>query len=139
MKKIMMTAALAAICASGTALAQGMMGPKAGATRDGALAIAEKTFQRMDQNGDGTLDSAEVTAVLEARAAKKGKSFRPKQVTRMIGNSDGNGDGKVTLEEYKAAAGARFDNADTNKNGTIDADEAKPGPGAGGANMADEG
>jgi len=126
MKKILIAAAVAAAFTSGAAMAQAGMGLKAGTTRDSALATAEKAFQRMDQNGDGTLDSTEVTTVLQARAAKSGKTFRPKQVTRTIGSNDGNADGAVTLEEFKAAAGARFDNADTNKNGTIDADEAKP-------------
>jgi hypothetical protein len=130
MKKTMIAIALTASF-SGAAMAQGMgMGFKAGTTRADAVAASAKAFKRIDANGDGSFDTAEVTTMLTDRAAKNGKTFKPKQATRMIGRADTNADGKVTLEEFQAAAGARFDAADTNKNGTIDADEAKPAAGA---------
>jgi len=128
MKKIMIAVAVAATFTSGAAMAQGM-GPKVGATRDAVVAGAAKAFQRMDQNGDGSFDAAEATAVLQARATKNGKEFKPAAAAKAVSNNDANGDGKVTLEEFQAAAGARFDKADANKNGTIDADEVKGGEG----------
>ncbi|WP_218942962.1 EF-hand domain-containing protein [Sphingomonas sp. R-74633] len=129
MKKIMIAVAVAATFTSGAAMAQAGMGFKAGATRDAVVANAAKGFARMDQNGDGAFDATEVTAVLQARATKNGKEFKPAAAAKAISNNDGDGDGKVTLAEFQAAAGKRFDAADTNKNGTIDADEAKGGEG----------
>ena len=135
MKNVMIAVAVAATFTSGAAMAQAGpgMGFKAGATRDSALAMAAKAFARFDANGDGAFDEAEATTVLQARATKNGKTFRPKQATRTVSRSDTNADGKVSLEEFQAAAGTRFDNADANKNGTIDADEVKGGGAGGGA------
>jgi hypothetical protein len=139
-KKIMTVFAVAAMLVSGSAMAQKKMGaPKAGTTRAQALATAGKMFGRIDTNGDGSFDLAEVTASLQARAAKSGKTFKPKAAARMMSRSDTNADGKVTLEEFTAAAGTTFDNADTNKNGTIDADEAPAAPAAGAAPSTDAG
>lgn len=137
MKKIMIVLALGATMASGSAMAQHARGGlKAGQTRDGAIAASAKTFGRYDTNGDGSFDSAEVTAVLQARATKTGKAFKPKAAAKQIARYDTNGDGKVTLDEFKAAAGTRFDKADLNKNGTIDADEVKAPAATGGAAAA---
>jgi hypothetical protein len=138
MKKTMIIFAVCAMMASGSAMAQHKGGLKAGATRDGAIAASTKAFGKLDQNGDGAYDNAEVTAMLQARATKSGKAFKPKAAKKMIARYDTNADGKVTLDEFKAAAGTRFDQADTNKNGVIDADEVKApaaaAAGAGGAN-----
>lgn len=127
MKTLMVAAVLASAAVAGTASAQMPMGFKVGTTRAAAIDGAEKAFKRMDQNGNGSFDNAEVTAVLQARATKGGKPFKAKAATRMLQRSDGNGDGTVTLDEFKAAAGTRFDAADANKNGTIDAGEARGG------------
>lgn len=130
MKKIMIAVAVAATFTSGAAMAQAAgMGFKAGATRDAVVANSAKAFARMDQNGDGSFDVTEATAVLQARATKNGKEFKPAAAAKAISNADADGDGKVTLAEFQAAAGKRFDAADTNKNGTIDAEEAKGGEG----------
>ena len=134
MNKLIAALALTALVAPGAAMAQKMGAPKAGSTRDEALDAAAKAFGRLDANGDGSVDTAEMTTVLQARATKNGKTFRPQAVTRQMSRNDANGDGKVTLDEYKAAAGARFDQADTNKNGKIDPEE-----GGGAGNASDTG
>jgi hypothetical protein len=138
MKKTMIIFALGAMMASGSAMAQHGKGLKAGATRDSAIAAAAKAFGRLDQNGDGAYDNAEVTTMLQARATKSGKAFKPKAAKKMVARFDTNADGKVTLDEFKAAAGTRFDQADLNKNGTIDANEVKGAATAAAAGGASE-
>ena len=130
MRSIMFAIALVTTVTSAAAMAQIPMSFKAGANRATALASAEKAFNRMDQNSDGKFDIAETTAVLQARAAKNGKTFKRKAAGRMISRSDGNGDGSVTLDEFKTAAGTRFDSTDANKNGTIDLNEGRRGAAA---------
>lgn len=123
MQKIALFAAAAASLVAVPALAQGRHAMKVGQTRAHVLAAAQKKFARFDTNGDGTIDVAEITAALQARAAQSGKTVRPKLAMRTVRQNDANHDGKVTLAEYQAAAAARFDRADTNKNGVIDAAE----------------
>lgn len=125
MNKLLIVLAATATLASAPAMAQKMGGaPKAGTTRDQALNAAARAFGKMDANSDGVVDAAEATSVLQARAEKRGKTFKAKAATRFISRNDGNSDGKVTLDEYKAAAGTAFDAADANKNGVIDPEEA---------------
>lgn len=128
MKPIVATAVISAIALATPSLAQGRGGPPAGQTKEAATAVAERAFKRLDQNSDGTFDVAEATTVLQARATQNGRDFRPRAANRTVARNDGNGDGKVSLEEFKAAALTRFDQADTNKNGVIDPNEASPAP-----------
>lgn len=123
MKTIMSISVAFAVIA--TAAAAQMRGaPKLGQTKEQAASLAARAFQRLDQSGDGSVDAAEATIVLQARATKNGRKFRPRAAQRTIARNDGNGDGKVSLDEFKAAAAKRFEAADTNKNGVIDAAEA---------------
>lgn len=125
MYRLVIAATFVVALVPGSANAQMRKGFRVETTRDGAIAAAVKTFKRMDTDANGSIDNAEVTAILQARAEKRGKQFKPRAATRTIKGSDGNGDGIVTLDEFKTAAGARFDAADANKNGKIDADEAR--------------
>ncbi|MGH6651816.1 MAG: EF-hand domain-containing protein [Sphingopyxis sp.] len=69
-------------------------------------------FARMDANGDGKIDKAELTKAAEARAAKKGDAapVDSAKIDEMIKRIDTNGDGAVDKAEMdamrKAAASA---------------------------------
>jgi hypothetical protein len=73
----------------------------------------EGEFTKLDTNKDGILTKAEFMA-----AAPAAPTTAPNP-TNMMGQLDKNKDGKVSLDEYRAPVLARFDGADTNKDGTI--------------------
>jgi Ca2+-binding EF-hand superfamily protein len=55
---------------------------------------------------------------------------RPSFYQHMLQKMDTNGDGRISLDEYLAAASARFASIDTQKTGKIDATELANSPGA---------
>ena len=67
-----------------------------------------KMFAKFDANADGQLDESEVTALLKARAEKKGQPeiADPKKVKRFIKKADTDGNGTVSQAEMQAAAAA---------------------------------
>lgn len=67
-----------------------------------------KMFAKFDANADGQLDESEVTALLKARAEKKGQPeiADPKKVKRFIKKADSDGNGTVSQAEMQAAAAA---------------------------------
>lgn len=75
----------------------------------------EAEFARLDGNKDGQLSMAEF----------KGAASTPRvpPVEELVKQLDRNGDGKVTQEEYRALPLANFDRIDTNKDGSISAQE----------------
>jgi Ca2+-binding EF-hand superfamily protein len=75
----------------------------------------EAEFTRLDGNKDGQLSLAE----FKNAAA----SPRVPPVEELVKQLDRNGDGKVTQEEYRALPLANFDRIDTNKDGSISAQE----------------
>ncbi len=122
------------------------------ADRDGAVTTAEaqgvaqkartdaqaRHFDMMDANKDGSLSRAEFDAGHANRMVKRGEPRGPggegkgmKRGGRMGGGmggkmleaQDANKDGKVTLAEATAAALARFDMVDADRNGTITPEE----------------
>jgi hypothetical protein len=109
-------------------------------------------FAKMDSNGDGELTQAEMTAARDARKAERfaradtdgngklsqaeaqakqgkrgGKGMRGKRGGRggmgMMRAADTNGDQMISKAEFTAAALARFDKADANKDGKITKEE----------------
>lgn len=91
MKLIAATTALFLGAAGGFALAKG-----GGHHRDPAKKAA--MMQKFDANGDGALDDAEKATMREAFAAK-----REARMTERFQRLDVNRDGKLSLEEFKAA------------------------------------
>ena len=88
--------------------------------RDNVLKRAGAQFDKMDADKDGTLDAAEMNAVIEEAVAK----LRARMQARFA-EADANKDGEVTREEFVNARGAWFDSVDTNADGAIDPAELK--------------
>lgn len=65
-------------------------------------------FARMDANGDGKIDKAELTKAAEAQAAKKGDTapVDTAKIDEMIKRIDTNGDGAVDKAEMDAMRNA---------------------------------
>lgn len=68
-----------------------------------------RMFAKFDANGDGQLDEGDVTALLKARAEKKGQPelADEKKVKRFIKRLDTDGNGMVSPAEMQAGAAAR--------------------------------
>jgi len=64
------------------------------------------------------------TVAAFAQSADRSSKF----FTRMLQKSDANGDGKISLDEYLAAAGTRFEQADTQNKGAVTADQIANSP-----------
>ena len=73
-------------------------------TRDGGLdAKIRKAFAVFDKNGDGTLDSDELKAILTKPVNGKPARFTPEEVDALIQKYDANGDGVLSIEEFTSA------------------------------------
>ncbi|MBI1405087.1 MAG: EF-hand domain-containing protein [Caulobacter sp.] len=115
-RRLTLASALVLISAS-AALAQGRP-PSADANNDGFVSKAEhlaasaQRFKRMDANSDGVIDKAEQDRVAAFMGGRN-----------PLAAADANRDGKVTRDEFNAAAARRFAGADANKDGKLDAAE----------------
>lgn len=87
---------------------------------------------RMDANGDGTVSAEERAAFREMRQARRAEGGEGPRMGRrgggergaaMLARVDTNGDGMISRDEHRAAALARFDRMDANKDGRVDATE----------------
>lgn len=87
---------------------------RAGAVQQSRL---EAEFKKLDTNHDNRLSLDEFKAAAPARKAGTGD--------RLLARFDTNKDGKVTIAEYRAPQLANFDKADTDRNGTLTAQEAQ--------------
>ena len=88
-------------------------------TRAEAEARAQERFVRADANGDGFITQEEVAA--RAEAGSGGGMGR--MGGRGFAAMDSDGDGRVTLADAQRAALERFDRVDSNRDGTISAEE----------------
>ncbi|ADM08703.1 hypothetical protein PB2503_03132 [Parvularcula bermudensis HTCC2503] len=98
-----------------------------GASREDVVALAEARFQTLDADQNGTLTEAELT---EARAATKEQmaARRDMMVDRAedaFDQGDTDGDGRISLEEFKTTGLERFDRHDANSDGVISPDERR--------------
>lgn len=68
-------------------------------------------FERLDLDGSGYIEKAEVKALLSEVYAKAGVEVPPYEVSSFMRLFDVNADGKISWEEFAAALGASLDGA----------------------------
>lgn len=73
----------------------------------------EGEFAKLDTNKNGSLSKAEFMAAAPTAPQT------PPNGAALVSQLDKNKDGKVNIEEFRAPILARFDKADTNRDGTI--------------------
>jgi Ca2+-binding EF-hand superfamily protein len=94
-------------------------------TQDEFVAAAKKRFAKLDRSGDGKLTPDE----LEMPLGDKAPSGKRAQVgEHRFDKLDANHDGVVTLNEYVAAATAKFKDLDVAGNGRVTAEEIANSP-----------
>jgi len=97
-------------------------------TREQFDANTRARFARLDKNGDGFIDQAEIEAALKQRMEErrgKGRDSLARMLRRTF-NVDINHDGKVTRDEYLTAVRKRFAQLDLNNDGKITDDDLPP-------------
>ena len=129
MKKLMVTVALGAAMIATPVIAQ-PGGERGGFMRDQTRAEAqqraEMMFRMLDTNKDGTVTKAETQAALEQFQAARGGGDNggrgAGRMQRMVDQAFGTSP-SLTLQQFEAAALARFDAQDLDHNGTVTAAE----------------
>ena len=86
-------------------------------TKEEFVAARGQQFARFDRNSDGYLDSNDVPKRLAERRKQNGGG------EMHGGQFDGDGDGKVSKDEFINGPTLIFDRADTDKNNVLDAKE----------------
>jgi Ca2+-binding EF-hand superfamily protein len=94
-------------------------------TQDEFVAAAKTRFAKLDRNGDGKLTPDELGP---AHRGKEPSAKHAEFAGRRFDKLDTNHDGVVTLNEYTAAAVAKFKTLDVAGNGRVSADEIANSP-----------
>ncbi|PZO03117.1 MAG: hypothetical protein DCF28_07840 [Alphaproteobacteria bacterium] len=139
-------------CGIGPAAAQvrGSMIPPE--TLEVSLQRSDRMFDRMDADADGALTEAEIAAMGQrARgqggpgggAALQGGGRGAGMMARMFATADMDGDTRITRDEMRTSATARFREQDRNGDGLVSADERPafsrpPGGGFGSPSSGDQ-
>ncbi|WP_224404651.1 EF-hand domain-containing protein [Afifella sp. IM 167] len=89
---------------------------------DEAAGWQEMAFSAMDGDGDGKLTKTEFMSVSFGPGGGKGMRAASRKGARWA-DADMNGDGVVTMEEFKTSGAARFTAADFNKDGKVTVQE----------------
>jgi Ca2+-binding EF-hand superfamily protein len=104
----------------------GQMLQNADANGDGVVTRAEfadarnKMFSRLDRNGDGYLSKDDVPHRMLGRREGAGN-----RMDEMMSLFDKDGDRRISRDEFVQGPALSFDRADTNHDGTLDANELK--------------
>lgn len=92
------------------------------ANKDGAIDEQEfataQNLKDADTNGDGTLSTEELAAMIQKRQAER-------QAQRLLRQLDVDGDGKVTIAEVEQQRAKRFALMDRNNDGKLEAHELR--------------
>lgn len=101
-------------------------------SKEEAPEFMQTFFDRVDTNGDGVLDKAEMEAMRQRRSSGGGRGG-----SRNLMQFDKNGDGKVTKDEVPAEMQGMIERGDANGDGAVDAAEIEQmrsrfAPGGGG-------
>jgi collagen type III alpha len=96
-------------------------------SKDEAPERMKENFDRIDTNGDGFIDEAEFSRVMQGMARRpggpgEGRSDRP-DPKQMLKRLDTNGDGKLSKDELPERMRENFDRIDANGDGSIEPDE----------------
>ena len=139
-----LTGGLVSLALAGTAVAAPPQSLRGDFDKNGEVTLAEinarldQRFQKIDTNGNGEIEQAEMQAAHEQRRAKRaerreargaemadkrGGERRGGKRGEGRGQIDANGDGVITRAEFGAKALARFERADANKDGVVTAEE----------------
>ncbi|MEH3039849.1 MAG: EF-hand domain-containing protein [Sphingomonas paucimobilis] len=97
-------------------------------TREEALARADRRFDALDTDRDGTISAAERAAMPQRpRGTADGATPMPGRHMgdRMLERADADRNGVITREEFRAVAARAFDRQDANYDGRVDAAERK--------------
>jgi hypothetical protein len=121
MKQLLSIAGLVALGFAGPAIAQPVMGPIA---RADFLAQGKAQFKMMDTNHDGAITKDELSAMM---AKQMGTAAPQPMIDTIFTALDTNGDGKLTQPEVEGVQAKRFDQWDTNHDGTLTPEEATAG------------
>lgn len=128
--------------AAGSAAAQvrGSMIPPE--TLEVSLQRSDRMFERLDADRDGAITSVEIASVAQRGPGQGGQGpggpgrrggRGPGMMGQMFTAADADGDGRITREELRVSARARFCEQDVNGDGLISVDErpafpGRPGP-----------
>ncbi|MGE3064737.1 MAG: EF-hand domain-containing protein [Hyphomicrobiaceae bacterium] len=92
-------------------------------TADENDARTRERFARIDKNGDGVIDTAEVEDMLKSRFERRAGRGGDRFADRIMKRFDADKDGKITKDEFLAAVKKRFARMDLDNDGKItDAD-----------------
>lgn len=97
-------------------------------TREEALARADRRFDALDTDHDGTISAAERAAMPQRpRGTVDGATPMPGRPMgdRMLERADADRNGVITREEFRAVAARAFDRQDANHDGRVDATERR--------------
>jgi Ca2+-binding EF-hand superfamily protein len=85
-------------------------------------ASGQELFERLDRDGDGTLDAAELAEGFEVLDLDGDGAIEPEEGAGVIELGDRDGDGALSRDEYGQIDGQRI-NLDVNRDGQISATE----------------
>jgi hypothetical protein len=86
-------------------------------TREEFHAVRERAFRRLDRNGDGYIDQADLTSRPMARQKAQ------ERLTQLVAQLDKDRDGRVSNAEFVDGPTPLFDRADADHNGELSRDE----------------
>lgn len=95
-------------------------------TRDEYDTNTRARFARLDKNGDGFIDAAEIEASITQRMEKRHSRMHGRMGERLMRAFDADRDGKVTKDEFMASVRKRFAQLDLNNDGKITDEDLPP-------------